>query len=104
MPLGGKLQPKTLRFAPSPSPDVAGYRLYYSDDFDISDYETESFVDLGDATEVDVATLGLADGSYWFMAVAYDGNGNLSAGSESGPFVLDVTAPEPAGAVEEVVG
>lgn len=104
MPLTGKLQPKTLRFAPSPSPDVAGYRLYYSTDFDISSYEDESFVDLGLETEVDVATLGLPDGSYWFMAVAYDGAGNLSAGSESGPFVLDVTAPEPAGAVEEVAG
>jgi hypothetical protein len=104
MPLTGKVQPKTLRFAPSNSPDVTGYRLYYSDDFDISDYETESFVDLALETEVDVSTLGLPDGRYWFMAVAYDAAGNLSAGSESGPFVFDVTAPNPAGAVEIVDG
>jgi len=104
MPLTGRLQPKTLRWAASPSPDVAGYRLYYSTDFDISDYESESYVDVGPATEYDIADLGLEDGQYWFMAVAYDEAGNLSAGSESGPFVLDVTAPEPAGVVEEVVG
>jgi len=104
MPLTGKLQPTKLRFAPSPSPDVVGYRVYYSADMDISDYETEEFVDVGSETEIDVATLGLPDGQYWFMAVAYDGKGHLSAGSESGPFVLDLTAPEPAGAVEEVVG
>lgn len=104
MPLSGKLQPVTLRWAASPSPDVTGYRLYYSTDFDISDYETESFIDVGLNTEQDVAALGLPDGSYWFMAVAYDAKGHLSAGSESGPFVLDLTAPEPAGAVSEVIG
>lgn len=104
MPLTGKLQPVTLRWAASPSPDVAGYRLYYSTDFDISDYETEDYIDAGDFTEYDVADLGLPDGQYWFMAVAYDAKGHLSAGSESGPFVLDLTAPDPAGAVEEIVG
>lgn len=104
MPLAPRVQPKLLRFAPSSSPDVAGYRLYYSQDDDISNYETESFVDVGLNTEVDVNALGIPDGEYWFMAVAYDGAGNLAGGSESGPFVFDVTAPNPAGAVEVVDG
>lgn len=104
MPLSGNVQPLRVRWAPSPSPDVAGYRLYYSTDFDISDYTTEDYVDVGPVTEYDVADLGLADGEYWLMAVAYDARGNLSPGSESGPFIFDLTAPEPAGAVEEVDG
>lgn len=102
MAFNGQLQPRILRWTASPSPDVAGYRLYYSQSPD-ADY-TGTYVDVGNSTEVDVATLGLPDGNYYFTAIAYDAVGNLSAGTESGPFTLDLTAPEPAGVVEVVDG
>lgn len=102
MPLQARLSQRVLRFDPSPSPDVTGYRLYYSPDADISSYENEDYIDIGTRTEITMQELldaGLEEREYWFMAVPYDAAGNLAGGEESGPFVFDLTPPEPAGAV-----
>ena len=104
MPLPGRTVPLFLRWNPSASPDTAGYRLYYSQQPEISDYDNDLYVDVGDVTRYDVTQLGVEDGAYYFIAIPYDGRGQLGDGDESGPFVLDLTFPSRAGAVEVETG
>ena len=90
-----------ISFQPSPSPDVAGYRLYMIEAPAPVDYNAENF-DLGAATEVDISTLAgmtTKSGTYNIGVAAYDQAGNLSSLSIEDNVVLDFLAPDPPGAI-----
>jgi hypothetical protein len=93
---------KTVSFAPSPSADVAGYRMYFCPE---GEQLTESspFVDVGNRTEFDVPgefeALKNLDGRYRVAMVAYDDEGNLSASGLEEIAPLDFLPPEAPGAV-----
>ena len=94
---------KAVKFEPSPSPDVIGYRMYYAPEGEPLT-ERSPFVDVDKRLEFDVPgefeELKNLDGSFRVAMVAYDDEGNLSA---SGPEVivpLDFLPPEAPGAIE----
>lgn len=100
---------RITRFAPSPAPDVAGYRLYYGPSPHTMAYDGP-FVDLGvppqegDRHVIDLAAypaLGsLPEGNYDLAIVAYDDVGNLSDFAEAENIPLDVEVPAAPGMPE----
>lgn len=68
--------PIKLEWDPSPSPDVAGYALYYGE----IDGPTTNRVDLGDSAKATLTNL-YADVTYQFCVVAYTADGLESAPS-----------------------
>ena len=101
--INSKVMPgKHIAFAPSPSEDVVGYRMYYCSESDELTDES-AFIDVGNRTELDIPgefdQLSQLDGLYKLAMVAYDEEGNFS---ESGPELvipLDFVPPEPPGAI-----
>ena len=99
-----------IRFSPSGSPDVTGYKLYIEQDPNAVSYSSQSF-DLGNPTpvngliEVDVAALpGMTtyDGVYNFGVVAIDDGGNQSSMSIITGGAIDFVAPDPPGEITVV--
>jgi hypothetical protein len=91
----------TIKFDPSGSPDVAGYKLYMTESGTALSYASPSF-DLGGATEVDISTLpGMTtqNGTYDLGVAAVDEAGNESSMSKAEGVVLDFVAPDPPGPV-----
>ena len=108
-----KIVTRKLGFEESPSPDVAGYNLYYSvKTASPLDYD-DSFVDVGipptetfNGATVHVVILndaipGISDGEYQFGVAAYDGAGNEASIVET-TLYIDVTPPEPVPFVGDV--
>lgn len=94
-----------IKFAPSGSADVTGYKLYLEADPNPVTYSSPSF-DLGNPApvdgmiEVDIATLpGMTsyDGIYNIGVVAVDDAGNESSMSIKDGVTLDFVAPDPPG-------
>lgn len=90
-----KIVSKIISFTPSNSPDIAGYRLYYTPEADTLDYNS-LFIDLGvRVSNINLATfdamIGL-DGVYQIGVCAYDEVGNESD-FLTGIVPLDFTAP-----------
>lgn len=92
-----KIKSKVLSFPGSSSPDLAGYKLYYGVEAEPT-YESIS-VNLSMETSIDLATLDLAEGDYYFGVTAYDAAGNESDMSMVGPVPLDFTPPDGPGSV-----
>lgn len=99
-----------IRFSPSGSPDVIGYKLYIEKDPNPVTYTSQSF-DLGNPApaggliEVDVAALpGMTtyDGVYNIGVVAVDDAGNQSSMSTKSGVALDFVAPDPPGEITVV--
>jgi uncharacterized repeat protein (TIGR01451 family) len=82
----------TLTWQPSPSADLAGYRL----DFD------GAVQDVGNTTQYPTGLL--ADGAYSWTAAAYDGLNNTSAFTDAWSFTVDTTAPGPPALVSPADG
>jgi len=72
-----------LEWDASDSPEVAGYNLYYGTNSGSYPFK----IDAGNSTAVTVSNL-LAGVTYYFVATAYDANGDESAYSNEAPFVL----------------
>lgn len=93
---------KTVSFAPSPSQDVVGYRMYFCPE-EQALTESSPFVDVGARTEFDVPgefdSLKNLDGRFRVAMVAYDDEGNLSASGLEEIAPLDFLPPEAPGAV-----
>jgi hypothetical protein len=99
-----KIQELTISFAPSPSPDVAGYKLYVELAPDAVHYGSESF-DLGKTTTVNLAELpGMTSksGVYNLGITAVDSVGNESSMSLASNVDLDFLAPDPPGKIEVI--
>lgn len=103
-----KVQTAILKFAASPSPDVAGYRLYMEPDGNPVSYNSE-FFDLGNpvndegVVEIDLSTLpGMTtkDGVYNLGVVAVDDTGNQSSMKTKDGVNVDFEAPDPPGEIE----
>jgi len=72
-----------LEWDASNSPDVTGYNLYYGTNS--GSYPVK--IDAGDSTSVTISNL-LAGVTYYFVATAYDANGDESAYSNEVTFIL----------------
>jgi hypothetical protein len=102
MTINATIKKVNVSFAPSPSPDVIGYLMYYCpENEELTSFSP--FVDIGNRTSFvlpdDFPEIGDLDGLYKAAIVAYDEEENMSS---SGPEVitpLDFTPPEPAGAI-----
>lgn len=105
-----KIKEKTLRFPPSPSPDVVGYNLYIepASNGESLSYQSES-VRLTDDTDEngnvvvnlgDIEVLRTMDGRYDIGVTAIDDGGNESSMSTMLGVELDFTAPDAPGALE----
>jgi hypothetical protein len=91
-----------VKFPPSPSPDVVGYRLYMSEQPTPLDYSAAVY-DLGNVTEIDISTLdGMTtkSGTYDIGIVAVDAAGNESSMSIAEGVIFDFVAPDPPGPIE----
>ena len=82
-----------LAWDASTSVDVTGYKLYVSTTS--GTYAPASAVDVGDV--LTYTFTGMADGTYYFVATAYDEKGNESGYSNECTTDLDATAPLPPG-------
>lgn len=94
-----KIKSTTISFPSSPSPDVAGYKLYMQESPAPVTYKSESW-DLGDKTSIDISTLNgmtTKDGTYNIGVVAVDKAGNESSMSKKEGVVIDFEAPDPPG-------
>jgi len=114
---------KTIKFPPSSSPDVVGYRLYLEEAPNEVTYDSE-FIDLGnpvdpsglvvvDLTQFSELTtkdgvynigtqfseLTTKDGVYNIGITAIDDAGNESSMSKASDVPLDFVAPDPPGAL-----
>lgn len=97
-----KVKQTILKFPASASPDVVGYRLYVAPNDQELNYSSPSF-DLGNNTEIDIATLdGMTtiDGVYKIGVTAIDDAGNESSMSQAEGVPLDFSAPDAPGALE----
>jgi hypothetical protein len=102
-----KISGAKIKFAPSGSLDVVGYKLYMEESSNPVGYSSVSF-DLGAPEavdgfiEVDIAELpGMTtyDGVYNLGVVAVDDAGNMSSMSVKNDVALDFIAPDPPGEV-----
>lgn len=99
-----------LKFAPSASPDVTGYKLYLEEQSNPVSYNSQSFTlgnpaPVGGLIEVDIAALpGMTtyDGVYNLGVVAVDDAGNESSMSVKNGVPLDFVAPDPPGEITVV--
>ena len=94
------IKARTLSFAPSPSPDVAGYRVYWCHADEEPDFNCQS-ADVGMKTDgflipPDLPWEGL-DGDYKVAISAYDSVGNEAMG-EAVTVPFDFIAPDAPGA------
>ena len=98
---------KTIKFPPSSSPDVVGYRLYLEEAPNEVTYDSE-FIDLGNPVDpsglvvVDLtqfSELTTKDGVYNIGITAIDDAGNESSMSKASDVPLDFVAPDPPGAL-----
>jgi hypothetical protein len=107
-----KVNQAFIRFAPSPSSDVVGYKLYVAPSPASVEYTSPSF-NMGnpapDGTSglivVDLSSLpGMTtyDGMYNIGVSSVDDDGNESSMSVKNGVQLDFVAPDPPGAVEVV--
>lgn len=100
---------RIMKFEPSTSPDVVGYKMYIQESPDPVDYTSEG-IDLGmpptDADGklvVDLSTLSALttkDGVYNIGVVAIDDAGNESSMTKAANVPLDFVAPDPPGTLE----
>lgn len=100
---------RIMKFEPSTSPDVVGYKMYIQEAPDPVEYTSEG-IDLGmppaDADGklvVDLSTLAALttkDGVYNIGVVAIDDAGNESSMTKATNVPLDFVAPDPPGALE----
>ena len=104
-----KIKSKTIRFTPSPSPDVVTNKLYIVPTGDSLDYDSPSY-DVGNVIDsdtgkvhVDLAVLFPGyDGNYDIGIAAVDDGGN-EADMQVAPNVpLDFVAPDPVSGLELV--
>ncbi len=98
---------KTIKFPPSSSPDVVGYKLYLEEAPNEVTYDSES-IDLGNPVDpsglvvVDLtkfSELTTKDGVYNIGITAIDDAGNESSMSKASDVPLDFVAPDPPGAL-----
>ena len=97
---------KNISFAPSPSPDVVGYRLYFCDESeDVTAVGTDGLYaaqayDLGDSTSANLSNVvGSVDGVYNIGVTAIDDAGNESDMSVVNSVPLDFIAPDAPGPI-----
>lgn len=77
---------------PNSEADLAGYKIYSSR----TDGGPYSLVaDVGNVTEYTMDMSAEADGTIYFVATAYDNNGNESDYSNQATYTVDHTAPAP---------
>jgi hypothetical protein len=79
----------TLAWDANTETDLAGYKIYWSTTVAGGPYPNK--VDVGKVTQYIVKNL--PDGTYWFVATAYDTAGNESAYSNEVSVRIDGTAP-----------
>jgi len=87
----------TVRFQPSNSPDVVGYRLYM-EEAPVAVSKVSQAWDLGDVTSIELSTLKdmiTKDGVYNIGITAIDDDGNESSISVAGDVPLDFIPPDP---------
>jgi hypothetical protein len=97
-----KVKQTIIKFSPSISPDVVGYKLYIAPVPDAVTYESQSF-DLGNQAELDLATLDgmtTTDGVYNLGVTAVDDAGNESSMLTTNDVPLDFSAPDAPSALE----
>lgn len=80
-------KPRNISFTPSPSPDVAGYRLYCSDAADIVSGNIDTY-DLGTALSVDLVIAHRICCKQWYAVKAYSASGAESVLSNIVEFPL----------------
>ena len=96
-----KVKSAILKFDPSDSPDVVGYKLYMEQSPLVVSYDSQSY-DLGNNTEVDLSTIPdmtTRDGVYNLGISAVDDAGNESSMSLMNDVPLDFLAPNPPGEI-----
>lgn len=110
-----KLRQVTLKFTPSQSDDVIGYKLFVEPAPNPPDYDNSMFFDLGlpavdpadGKVHVDLTALlqgnpAITDGTYNVAVVAEDDGNNLSAFAGVNDVPLDFVAPDAPTNVEVV--
>jgi len=102
---GSRISSRRVNFAPSPSPDVAGYRMYYCPEEEELT-KNSPYIDIGNRTEFVVPDdfaeddpIRMVEGVYRASIVAYDEEGNMASGSPEAIVPLDFRPPEPAGPI-----
>lgn len=94
-----KISGKKLSFPGSGSPDVVGYKIYYTLTGGTLDYDAP-FADIGLNLEVNLEDyFGIADGRFDLGVVAVDDAGNESDMSIVLDVPLDFIAPDPPGEI-----
>lgn len=103
MTIKSKMIKRRIKFAPSPSPDVTGYRMFFCPEAEELTEASKS-IDIGNRTEFEIpgefADLAGLDGIYKAAIVAYDDAGNMSASGLEAIVPLDFLPPEAPGALE----
>ena len=97
-----KIKLRNIEIPPSPSPDVAGYFLYWCPAGESLSYNSDK-IDLGSNLSLvipdDAPALAGLDGEYRMAVTAYDEVGNESDMSQEALVPFDFVAPEaPSGA------
>ena len=90
-----------IKWGASTSPDVVGYRIFWTDDDTFPTYESR-FVDVGNVTEVQLPLAGMEaiEDTLTIGIAAVDTAGNVSDISSVVDVPLDAVAPEaPSGVV-----
>lgn len=82
----------TLAWDANTEQDLAGYRVYQSTAPGVYDKSTSKVCDV-DKTIATCTISGLPDGAYYWVATAYDGQGNESDFSNEVSFSADTTPP-----------
>ena len=95
-----KIQEKTLSFAPSTSPDVVGYKLYYEEVPNEVTYDSPYINVSGTSVELhEVPEFAEFDSTYNMGVSSVDDAGNESNMSKMSDVPLDLFPPSPPGSL-----